>query len=648
VGGYSVVNMDTEPTDMEGKIHQPEAKQILMTGGHSVINSDTESAATKAEVIQLQEGQVLTNGSHSVVKMDTGSTDMEGNIRQPGDEQVPTKDGQSVINMDTGSTDMEIRQSEDGQLPTIPTLQDSSPEQISRLRTPEHQPVPEQGPHESTTSETAHAQGLASKTDDHMGLDDNLQQEQEIVEKLNTTPAPSLDPTSLIDADVIVKQDSELTETDDINNLEPEIIAIEDDDLFVENAGQIQQASNIIELTEETKEDDDDALFVDTAGQIDRNSNVIDLTQETEEEAAARAIRVAAIPCDLRVIKKEELDEQLNSNSAIPTGQVGVATSTTTSTLRIKQEEDETKYIDLTRDNGSDNRDRYENGFKELYIILTQQLRMLEAIQHPTEVQRAEIAVLKRDISKVEANLMGLMMPRNLDGLHERVSGHDVYPTFAANAAGCANIGESESTMEPQTPAITLASGRKRGRLPQPATEEPKKKTRTAQGRGWKQAFNANAEFILSMIQNQDAIEAGQEMANLPGLAKFSATTVADQTKHLRELADGNPDADPKKIKGDAIMMTKARKAFGKYVTKASDDKVVIRGMKTPLFPYQFAGAGWMINREKSPNPPFGGILADAMGLGKTVEALACIVGNAPKDNDKTHCPSQCRATMDC
>lgn len=223
---------------MEGKIHQPEAEQILILGGYSVINTDTGSADTKAEVIQPQDGQVLTIGSRSIIKMDIGSTDREGDSRQPGDEQVPTNGGQFVINMDTRSTDMEIRQPKYGQLPRIPTLQDSSLEQISMLRTPEHQPLPEQGSHESTTSETTHAQGQTSKTDD-VGPDDNLQQEQETEQKLDTTPAQSFDPTSLIDADVTVKQDSELTETDDINNLEPGIITIKDDGFLVKSAGQV-------------------------------------------------------------------------------------------------------------------------------------------------------------------------------------------------------------------------------------------------------------------------------------------------------------------------------------------------------------------------------------------------------------------------
>ncbi|KAL2021121.1 hypothetical protein VTK56DRAFT_7540 [Thermocarpiscus australiensis] len=56
--------------------------------------------------------------------------------------------------------------------------------------------------------------------------------------------------------------------------------------------------------------------------------------------------------------------------------------------------------------------------------------------------------------------------------------------------------------------------------------------------------------------------------------------------------------------------------------------------MKSLLLPYQFPGTGWMVQRENSIERPDGGILADSMGLGKTVETLACIAGNPPSEED--------------
>ncbi len=43
-----------------------------------------------------------------------------------------------------------------------------------------------------------------------------------------------------------------------------------------------------------------------------------------------------------------------------------------------------------------------------------------------------------------------------------------------------------------------------------------------------------------------------------------------------------------------------------------------------------------MLTRERDSKGPPGGILADAMGMGKTVEVLACVIGNPPSKKDKS------------
>lgn len=54
------------------------------------------------------------------------------------------------------------------------------------------------------------------------------------------------------------------------------------------------------------------------------------------------------------------------------------------------------------------------------------------------------------------------------------------------------------------------------------------------------------------------------------------------------------------------------------------------KNMNSALESYQLTAAAWMAKRELLPNPPYGGILADLMGMGKTVIALACISGDLP------------------
>lgn len=55
-----------------------------------------------------------------------------------------------------------------------------------------------------------------------------------------------------------------------------------------------------------------------------------------------------------------------------------------------------------------------------------------------------------------------------------------------------------------------------------------------------------------------------------------------------------------------------------------------IKSFKSQLYNHQVVGVSWMLSREFSPLPPHGGILSDAMGLGKTVQILACMAHNPP------------------
>ncbi|KAI1358414.1 SNF2 family N-terminal domain-containing protein [Xylaria arbuscula] len=61
--------------------------------------------------------------------------------------------------------------------------------------------------------------------------------------------------------------------------------------------------------------------------------------------------------------------------------------------------------------------------------------------------------------------------------------------------------------------------------------------------------------------------------------------------------------------------------------------------MKSTLHAHQVIGTSWMLGRELGVGGPQGGILADEMGMGKTLQTLACIVSNQPSEDDlKTYC----------
>jgi SNF2 family DNA or RNA helicase len=66
------------------------------------------------------------------------------------------------------------------------------------------------------------------------------------------------------------------------------------------------------------------------------------------------------------------------------------------------------------------------------------------------------------------------------------------------------------------------------------------------------------------------------------------------------------------------------------------DEEFSIPNINTALKPLQLASAGWMIARERSTAKGIGhgGIVAHEMGLGKTLIAIACIVGNHTNANN--------------
>ncbi|CZR69452.1 related to protein RIS1 [Phialocephala subalpina] len=99
-------------------------------------------------------------------------------------------------------------------------------------------------------------------------------------------------------------------------------------------------------------------------------------------------------------------------------------------------------------------------------------------------------------------------------------------------------------------------------------------------------------------------------------------------------IPDDGTGASKKAARDDKKKLKIAARSFGYAQCKAQDGKWLIKGMKSTLYHHQLLGAQWMVQRELSSQPPNGGLLADSMGLGKTVQMLACMVGNPPGDLD--------------
>ncbi|KAJ0166073.1 Helicase-like transcription factor CHR28 [Colletotrichum tanaceti] len=140
---------------------------------------------------------------------------------------------------------------------------------------------------------------------------------------------------------------------------------------------------------------------------------------------------------------------------------------------------------------------------------------------------------------------------------------------------------------------------------------------------------------IDAVFQQRDAIQDRADRGDLPAAPTITATTKKDQLKQMREAA---PEYfDPKLIRFQRIELSEATKSWGYRAVRCMNGLWQVRDLNTPMMNHQLIVGAWMLGRElrETPNMPRGGILADAMGLGKTIETLSCIVGNQASESLK-------------
>ncbi|KAI1362245.1 P-loop containing nucleoside triphosphate hydrolase protein [Xylaria arbuscula] len=80
--------------------------------------------------------------------------------------------------------------------------------------------------------------------------------------------------------------------------------------------------------------------------------------------------------------------------------------------------------------------------------------------------------------------------------------------------------------------------------------------------------------------------------------------------------------------------LNKVARSLGLPECEGPETRWSIEGLLQPLYPHQLLAVYFMLKRELSGEEPKGGIIADAMGLGKTVDALATVAINRPGEMD--------------
>ncbi|KFZ20291.1 hypothetical protein V501_00200 [Pseudogymnoascus sp. VKM F-4519 (FW-2642)] len=186
--------------------------------------------------------------------------------------------------------------------------------------------------------------------------------------------------------------------------------------------------------------------------------------------------------------------------------------------------------------------------------------------------------------------------------------------------------------------AKTEAAGN-RGRAPKKGRKQPgtvptgvhKTTYKSRMRNKWPEVDDTVQKLLASLIQS-DTIKERMEQGDVEEGPDIITNNKASQ---LRELLSSIPrDYDANRAKNERNTLNEASKSFGHGRVKAKNGKWLLVGMKTPLYHHQLLAADWMVRRELSLDRPHGGLLADAMGLGKTVSTLATMVGNPPAEED--------------
>ncbi|KAL1798718.1 hypothetical protein ACET3X_002755 [Alternaria dauci] len=167
---------------------------------------------------------------------------------------------------------------------------------------------------------------------------------------------------------------------------------------------------------------------------------------------------------------------------------------------------------------------------------------------------------------------------------------------------------------------------------PTKAKSGPKKPTKS---RGGKAAGKKAIEHVVKQatslfnanVFNQ---QAGANAAEQP---TFRSRNKLDA---LKELIASVPLSEQKKARTDMNILLAASKDFDGRGSVGSDGRGLwkVKGMKTSLKGYQLTGTAFMRRRENAMEEPRGGLMADQMGLGKTLMMLANIINGRPAKND--------------
>lgn len=263
------------------------------------------------------------------------------------------------------------------------------------------------------------------------------------------------------------------------------------------------------------------------------------------------------------------------------------------------------------------------------------------------EFMRAEAAEqerLNKEIADKKAGIPRNTTPGEAAGTAgEDSEGNFVAPPLedeAAQAEPVAGKKRGRKSATSREEAAQPKKPRKRARVTDPADDADPDGAATAPGR--KKAPKGKAKKYkapkgrkkkqgpemtnTANLTGTDVFRDTEQTRNLPDQPTFAGTGV--RTEALKQMVASLPAESVKLANVDMRFLKAAIKSFtgNQTVHPAADGNWSVKGMETTLKHYQVLGVAFMRKREMSQKAPQGGILADSMGLGKTLMMLANIM----------------------
>lgn len=175
---------------------------------------------------------------------------------------------------------------------------------------------------------------------------------------------------------------------------------------------------------------------------------------------------------------------------------------------------------------------------------------------------------------------------------------------------------------------------------PRIARSQPRKGTLRA-----RQQTTLNLRGHANFWENADAAEQMETEPDYEAVEGGRDAGLKVLKEQLRRRQVGNFDFD--RLLNAAKCLTNT-KGIARYTrgTVQSTTGWTIKGMLTPLKNYQIINCGWMRSQEMRTSEPRGGILADQMGLGKTVTCIANMVNGRPLKTYPPHLRPRSNTTL--